>query len=245
MLGKNSSAQELCKWLHEQLGHLPVAEYPLNLDQLPRNGIYFFYEKGEVWGHGGNKPRIVRIGTHKSDNFRSRIKEHFLLDDRKMSFDSMKSAPKDRSIFRKNIGRALLKKNSSYLKMWNRDFMPRSNREKYGRLRNVAYEKKTEQQITKILRSNFAFRFIVVENETKRIGSKGLESRLIGTVARCSLCRPSDNWLGLSSPKEKIRKSGLWQVQHLGSSPITDSEKDTIRDATYKTKSIISTWNKL
>jgi hypothetical protein len=39
--------------------------------------IYFFYEDGEFWGHGGNRLRIVRIGTHKDGNFRSRIKEHF------------------------------------------------------------------------------------------------------------------------------------------------------------------------
>jgi hypothetical protein len=38
---------------------------------------------------------------------------------------------------------------------------------------------------------------------------------LISTVASCDECNPSSNWLGRHSPKEKIRKSGLWQVNEL------------------------------
>jgi len=34
----------------------------------------------------GLKPRIVRIGTHKENNFQSRISEHFLLNESKMNF---------------------------------------------------------------------------------------------------------------------------------------------------------------
>jgi len=101
---------ELCRWLHEQL------------EQLPENWIYFFYEDGEIWGHGGYKQRIVRIGTHKDGNFISRIKEHFLFDESKMNFDTTKPAPHERSIFRKNIGRALLnKEKDEYLKIWEID----------------------------------------------------------------------------------------------------------------------------
>ena len=158
-----------------------------------------------------------------------------------MNFDPMRPAPKDRSIFRKNVGRALLsKENSNYLKNWNIDFTSRHNREKYGHLRDIEYEKRIERKITKILRSDFTFRFIMVEKETNRIGSKGLESRLIGTVAHCPLCQPSSNWLGKFSPKTKIKGSGLWQVQHLGSPAITDKEKDTIIGAIHNTKTLVS-----
>ena len=101
---------DTCKWLHIQLERLPMIKFPFKLEQLPDNGIYFLYEEGESWGHGGFKPRIVRIGTHKNGNFRSRIREHYLLDESKMNFDSNKAAPRERSIFRKHIGRALLNK---------------------------------------------------------------------------------------------------------------------------------------
>ena len=39
-----------------------------------------------------------------------------------------------------------------------------------------------------------------------------MESKIISTVSRCDECRPSDDWLGGSSPKSKIVKSGLWLV---------------------------------
>jgi hypothetical protein len=44
---------ELCKWVHERLEALPVFSFPFDLEQLPRNGIYFFLRAGEVWAHGG------------------------------------------------------------------------------------------------------------------------------------------------------------------------------------------------
>lgn len=231
------SDTQLCKWLHEELEQLPLVRYPFDLQQLPKNGIYFFYEKGEIWGHGENKKRIVRIGTHRDGNFRSRIQEHFLLNERKMNFDSMRPAPKERSIFRLNIGRALLnKQGSSYMKIWNIDFTSRRKRERCAHLRNIEYEKEIERQITSILRTNFGFRFIRVEDEVWRMGAKGLESRLIGTVARCSLCCPSNNWLGKYSPKRKIRESGLWLVQHLKSPSINQEDMNFIKIAINKTK---------
>jgi hypothetical protein len=88
---------ELCRWLHEELETLSLVKYPFDLAILPDNGIYFFYEKGEYWGHGGSKSRIVRIGTHKDGNFKNRISEHFLLNDRKMEFDEESASPKDRA----------------------------------------------------------------------------------------------------------------------------------------------------
>jgi len=81
---------EKCKGLHEMLEKLLLIRYPFELELLPLNGIYFFYEKGEIWGHGGEKLRIVRVGTHKGNNFRNRIAEHLLINERKMDFDKNK-----------------------------------------------------------------------------------------------------------------------------------------------------------
>jgi hypothetical protein len=176
---------ETCKWLHEQLERLPLIKYPFTPDLLPENGIYFFYEEGQTWGHGGPKPRIVRVGTHKDGNFRTRIAEHFLLDESKMNFDQNHSKPSDRSIFRKHIGRAFLnEKRDEYLKTWDIDFMKKINIEKFSHLRNIPEEKETEIRITDTLRKHFPFRFIVIDNEVERMGDKGLEKHLIGTLAR-------------------------------------------------------------
>jgi hypothetical protein len=232
---ENSS--ELCKWLHEQLEELPLIKSPFDLEQLPKNGIYFFYEDGEVWGHGGNKPRIVRVGTHRNGNFRSRINEHYLLNKDYLNFDENRPKPSDRSIFRKNIGRALLNKNKdSYLEIWNIDFMEKKNVELWKSKRDIEKERKLEEMITKIIRERFSFRFIILDNQTERMGSKGLESSLIGTLSHCKLCRPSAGWLGNYSSIEKIKESGLWLVQHLKNKPINENDKKVILDAIRKTK---------
>jgi hypothetical protein len=185
--------------------------------------------------------RIVRIGTHKEGNFRSRIKEHFLLDESRMGFDKDKPKPSDRSIFRKNIGRALLNRDGdNYLQIWEIDFTTRGNRESLGHKRDVDKEKGMESTITRILRERFSFRFIVIESQTERMGSKGLESSLIGTVASCKLCSPSGNWLGNDSPKQQIKKSGLWLVQHLKANGINESDKETIFNTIRRTKEWIT-----
>jgi len=226
---------DLCKWLHENLELLPLIRFPFKLECLPRNGICFFYEDGEIWGHGGNKPRIVRIGTHRGWNFRNRIAEHYLLDDRKMDFSVDKPKPSDRSVFRLNIGRALLnQRGDEYLQIWNKDFIKKENRVRFGRLRDINKEKEIEFEITRILRQNFSFRFIELNVQRKRMDKEGLESALIGTVAHCNLCKPSFQWLGNYSPKSQIRESGLWLVQHLKAHEINEEDKRTILNAINK-----------
>ena len=228
---------KMCRWLHEELERLPLIKFPFRLEELPKNGIYFFYEEGEMWGHDGDSPRIVRIGTHKDGNFRSRINEHFLLNGSKMNFDQNRAKPSDRSIFRKNIGRALLNRDrDNYLEIWEIDFTIRKNRDRLGYKRDIDKEKGIESEITKILRGNFSFRFIIMDTEMERMGSKVLESSLIGTVASCKLCKPSDNWLGNHSPKEQIKESGLWQVHHLKDSGINENDREIILNAIKRTE---------
>ena len=223
---------ETCKWLHEQLELLPTLKYPFDLKLLPNNGVYFFYEEGENACHGSGiiTPRIVRIGTHKENNFRPRISEHFLLKQSLMQFTQGNSKPSDRSIFRKNIGRALLNKQGDfdYLKVWDIDFTSLKKRQQNSHLRNIEKEKDVESQITDLLRKTFCFKFIPLDGQEQRIGKAGIESRLIGTVSNCKLCNPSRNWLGRYSPKPEINGGKLWLYQHLDSDGLTESDKATL-----------------
>jgi hypothetical protein len=202
--GRLQDMSKTCKWLHEQLESLPVFRYPFDLEMLPKNGVYFFYEEGENSKHGEgiSRPRIVRIGTHKENNFRSRLSEHFLLNESKMKFTQANPKPSDRSIFRKNIGRALLteQRDLGYSKIWEIDFTSNINRANQSQLRNIEKEKNIESQITELIRKRFYFRFISIEGQEKRMGKTGIESRLIGTVTACKFCKPSNSWLGKFSP---------------------------------------------
>jgi hypothetical protein len=173
-------SSEKCSWLHNQLGFLPLVRFPFDVKALPSNCIYFFYEEDEIADHGnGLKPRIVRIGTHRENNFQSRIAEHFLLSESKTNFTIANPKPSDRSIFRKNIGRALLNKNNDYyLKIWNIDYTSKENRLKGNLMRYIEKERQIESEITKILRARFSLRYIVLEEQEIRIGEQGLESQV-------------------------------------------------------------------
>lgn len=213
----------MCKRLHDLVHQLPEVSWPFTLDQLPHNGIYFFCELGENWGHGGDRPRIVRVGTHREGNFRSRMADHYVSNEHKMAFGKDQAPPKDRSIFRKNIGRALLHRDAdSYQSLWEIDFTERAARESHGSQRDVEKEREIEREVTRILRERFTFRWIELKGEDRRIGSQGLEAALIGTLAACGECRPSSNWLGRFSPKKKIVQSGLWLLQHLRAQGLTE-----------------------
>ena len=103
-----------CHQLHELFNQLERFSFPFDDSRIPANGIYILFEKGES-AHGGD--RIVRVGTRRGDNrLPSRLREHFIKEN------------KDRSIFRKNIGRALLNQRSDqFLAKWNQDLTPRES----------------------------------------------------------------------------------------------------------------------
>ena len=226
-----------CRYLHGLLEKLPLVRHPFDVNRLPSSGIYFFYEKGESQSHNKNKPRIVRVGTHNKNNFRSRISSHYISDSR-MVLEYDKPLPKDRSIFRKNIGRAILnKENRRYLKIWDIDFTARDSREKYSHLRDLSLEKRVEERITTLLQDNFSFRFIVLKGEEER---KRLERKIIGTLAGCSVCCGSNGWLGRNSPKRKIVESGLWLVQHLKSKGLTPKDMERISQYVDNTRDWIA-----
>jgi hypothetical protein len=68
------------------------------------------------------------------------------------------------------------------------------------------------------------------------MGKIGIESRLIGTVTSCNLCKPTDSWLGKFSIKSQIKNGKLWLSQHLDSVGLSDSDKRDLLIAIENTK---------
>jgi len=188
-----------CANIHRIICNLPRHYFPFDESLIPLNGIYVLFQKGEI---GHDQDRIVRIGTHTGNNqLRSRLKQHFLIEN------------KDRSIFRKNIGRALLNKsNDSFLKYWEIDLTSRKVKNQYASLIDFDYQKQIESEVSQYIRTNFSFVVFELEDKSERLET---ESRLISIISLCDECFSSDNWLGKYSPKVKILKSGLWQVNEL------------------------------
>jgi hypothetical protein len=144
--------------------------------------------------------------------------------------------PHDRSIFRCHIGRALLNKaRDPYLSVWAMDFTPRKTRDSNRHLLDISKETEIENSVTQILRQRFSFRFVEIADQIQRMGDQGLEGALIGTLARCPQCAPSDDWPGLTHPSVKIRESGLWLVQHLRDDPLSSAQMGLLTGAIERT----------
>ena len=203
-----------CDELHKIFNSMHRYSFPFDKKLIPLNGIYILFEDGEK-AHGVD--RIVRIGTHTGkDQLPSRLQQHFIMEN------------KDRSIFRKNIGRAILnKRNDEFLRQWEIDLTPKVSRD--NNLKNIDIKKlnNVEKEVSKYMQENFSFAVFAVDDKKQRLE---LESKIISTVSLCKECNHSKDWLGNSSPKEKIRKSGLWLVNELYKEPLTVKDIDIIKN---------------
>jgi hypothetical protein len=210
------TAIDICAWLHTSFNRLERFRFPFDPMSIPTDGIYILFEQGEK-AHGGD--RIVRIGTHTGDSqLRSRLGQHFLVEN------------KDRSIFRKNIGRALLAKAKDPCAAdWERDLTTRDSKGKYPLLVGSERIREIEGEVSRYIRANFSFAVFEVREKADRLR---IESRIISTVSLCPTCKPSpeSTWLGLASPKEKIRKSGLWLVNELFKEPLSTEELSQLKE---------------
>jgi len=199
---------DICKQLHVTFNTLPRFRFPFDEHQIPQNGIYILFEEGE---HAHGVDRIVRVGTHTGKNqLRSRLKQHFINEN------------KDRSIFRKNIGRALLYGSGDpFLEQWNWDLTSRKEKELRGHLLNAEKQKEVEKEVSNRIQKLFSFVVFEVDEKARRLE---FETKMISTISWCSECKPSQSWSGLQSPKDKIRESGLWLVNGLYKKGLSQKE---------------------
>ncbi len=198
--------------------------FPFDDRKIPHNGIYILFEEGET-AHG--KDRIVRIGTHRGkDQLRSRLEQHIIHEN------------KDRSIFRKNVGRALLNRDKDpFLEQWEIDLTSRKAKKENSGLIDFKKQEETEKRVSQYIQKNFSFVVIEMEDQGKRLE---LEAKIISTVSLCNECSPSSDWMGLYSPKEKIRKCGLWLVNQLYKEPLSDEDMNLIKSIIDKAQGMNS-----
>ena len=209
-------SDEQCARLHQITHRLERHQFPPPDKGIPTNGLYFMFETGET-AHAGE--RIVRIGSHTGiGNLAARLREHITLN-------------KDRSIFRKNIGRALLSKDHDpFLEVWNLDLTKRMDRQRHRHLVDRAKQARIERAVSDYIRYHVSFSVIPARSEDIALG---LERLCIATVSLCGSCRASSSWLGNFSPKPKIRASGLWQEQHLYGEPVSVEALCTIEELSH------------
>ena len=201
-----------CEQIHKLFNSMNKLNFPFNEKDIPLNGIYLLFENGEN-AHGAE--RIVRVGTHTGkDQLRSRLMQHFMNEN------------KDRSIFRKNIGRALLnKEKDAYLEKWELDLTTKEAKDKFGKLVDMNKQKEIEKKVSDYIQKKFHFVVFRVDDKDKRLE---IESKIISTISLCEECKPSAGWLGLFSPKDKIREAGLWLVNELYKEELSDNDLEEL-----------------
>ncbi len=152
----------VCEALHVWANSLPVLRFPFDVSRIPINGIYVLFEEGEI-AHGTN--RIVRVGTHTGSNqLPSRLYQHFLIEN------------KDRSIFRKNIGRAFLNRDHDpFLLLWELDRTSRRMRDTHGGI-DLDRQRAIEKTVSDYIRGHFNFVVLRVDEKEERLS---LESKMI------------------------------------------------------------------
>ncbi len=201
------SENDVCLGLHAFCCSLPRCDVADIARIDCKNGIYILFEKGEVY-HSFD--RIVRVGTHRRQGrLKRRLADHFL------------SENKDRSIFRKNIGKTMLNENGDpYLQVWS---MGRCGKDD-SRF-NAEFQKELEMQITAYLRENITISCVRVETMQERLR---YEEGIISTLHRADDFVPGSKWLGRFSPEPEIRSSGMWLKQGLNGTPLTAEEMDLL-----------------
>ena len=180
--------------LHALGAALPRHDHAFARADLPANGLYFFFERGEtVEVNGQVIDRIVRIGTHKKEGrLPGRLGDHF-------------AGNRRGSVFRLHLGGALLNREhpaDCRLAAW--------VGQKGGRMPEV------EQVVSEALQERFGFCCIQVDDTRERLD---LERGLIAILSRHPLSPPSPDWLGRHAVHPTIRESGLWNTRHVGAEP--------------------------
>ncbi len=203
-----------CESLHRVCSTLPTHRFPFDAAKIPTNGIYVLFESGEE-GHDGQ--RIVRIGTHTGgENLCKRLVEHFITEN------------KDRSIFRKHLGRAILRRDSDpFLSSWELDLTSRANREQHASGVDFAKQAEVEAAVTQYIQTSFWFVAFPLNDLSRR---SEVEAKLIGTVSHCRLCRPSASWLGRFHPDKRISTRGMWNIQGLNNSGFGNDSLQELHD---------------
>jgi hypothetical protein len=172
----------------------------------PRSGVYFFFEPGECHA-GGTEPRVVRVGTHgvslgSQATLWNRLRTHRGTSGGLGNHRS--------SIFRLHVGAAFAARNPSMaVPSWGvGQTAPPEVRHK---------EEQLERAVSAHIGTMSILWLSVLDDACPSSDRAYLERNLIGLLVGRSgpADHPSPEWLGLSSPNDRIKRSGLWNLDFL------------------------------
>lgn len=174
----------------------------------PTRGIYFFMEPGEERIHSGRGPRIVRVGTHaltrnSSTTLWNRLSQH-------RGVAKSGSGNHRGSIFRLNVGNALIAKNGYDYPTWGEGNSASTEVR--------AAEEALEREVSDFI-GQMPFLWLAIDDAPGRNSLRGHIERntiaLLSNLGKSSLDPASRSWLGQYCSKPLVQMSELWQSNHV------------------------------
>jgi hypothetical protein len=176
----------------------------------PQRGVYFFFEQSETRSVSGAGLRVVRVGTH-AITVGSKTKLWSRLSQHKGAADF--SGNNRGSVFRLLVGSALSAKDPSFS-------VPTWGKGKYSPEVREA-ERSLEMAVSHYIGS-MPFLWISVEDAPSPYSRRRyIERNSIALLSNAAphvdsfSDPPSACWLGLLCPHPDVRRSGLWNCNHV------------------------------
>lgn len=193
-----------------RLGEGTLLPHLFQQKDLPQRGVYFFFEGGENRSDSGDGPRVVRVGTHavasgSNSTLSGRLKQHM---------GGRDGAGNHRgSVFRKLVGASLAERDPSLaVASWGQGNtasgeIPRQERD-------------LELQVSQQLRAMPVLWLDIDDEPSKNSLRSTIERNSIALLSNYHaedhpLDPHSPDWLGQHCPKPKIRRSHLWNSNHV------------------------------
>lgn len=179
---------------------------------LPARGVYFFREPREQRSICSNSPRIVRVGTHAvSANSKSTLWQRL-----RAHLGTRNGGGNHRgSIFRLHVGAALLAREQVNIPTWGLgSSAPINLRESQAA---QAMETAWEQKVSEYIGAMTVLWVNVPDEPSPRSIRAVIERNAIALLSnRFAPLEPaSADWLGFYSPRDDIRRSGLWNLNYV------------------------------
>lgn len=191
-------------------GAITLADCSGNMN-WPKRGVYFFQELGEERTDTGSGPRIVRVGTHAlkrgaRSTLWTRLRQH----------KGTKNGGNHRgSIFRLIIGQSIIERQGGQdygaaYRSWGKG----STASRETREREADLERRVNEQI-----QTMPFHWLGLEDEPGPDSLRGYIERnsiaLLSNFDKSLIDPPSEKWLGRFCDRDPVRKSGLWNSNHV------------------------------
>lgn len=169
----------------------------------PKRGVYFFMEPDEMRPDTPTRPRIVRVGTHgltagSKSTLWGRLSQH--------RGPAGGLGNHTVSVFRRHTGAALVRRDPGRFRddPW-RDDPPA----------DIAGAQALEAAVSAYL-GRMKLVWLDIEDEPSPLSERGyIERNAIGLLS-AGTSPASPSWLGHHSDRESVRRSGLWNVNHVG-----------------------------